>query len=254
MHECPHCQAVISDDTALCPHHAQELEELLLQYIALDEYITLTHAGLTHHGNNTPTRSTTDPATRDAANPGLIDLTLETDQVLAAWATHYGRLPTQNPVLWLGAHAHTIIRNHPDAAQCIDEITDATNRLANAVDPPADTRSRSRRTCPLCGNPTRIEQGETRRCTHCHETLTPGATAAIMRLKANALWLATPQLADFLEVTTGHRPTAGALRHRAKYWGVRRDDRGRWNAGDYLATLKKNARERQRLAEPESLR
>ncbi|MDO4612694.1 MAG: hypothetical protein Q4B10_01310 [Actinomycetaceae bacterium] len=144
-----------------------------------------------------------------------------------------------------------IVIDHEDATQCIDEITDAPARLANAIDPHDKP---THHTCPLCANPTRIEQGETRRCTHCNETLTPQTTAAIIRLKANTPWLTTPQLADFLEVTTGHKPTPGALRHRAKYWGVRRDDRGRWNAGDYLTTLKKNARERQNLAAPKSLR
>lgn len=254
MHECPHCQATINDDTALCVAHANELRERLRDYDTLVQCLPFEHAGLAHHGPQTQAASSGAGSTRDAANPGLIDLTLETDQVLAAWATHYAGHPVESPLAWLWVYAGIIVIDHEDAAQCIDEITDALARLANAIDPPADTRSRSRRTCPLCGNPTRIEQGETRRCTHCHETLTPGATAAIMRLKAGALWLATPQLADFLEVTTGHRPTAGALRHRAKYWGVRRDNRGRWNAGDYLATLKKNARERRRLAEPESLR
>jgi hypothetical protein len=65
------------------------------------------------------------------------------DQVLQQWATtldHY--VPGVGPrglALWMFNHLE-LVQKHPDAAQLVDEVTDAIHQARRAIDRPADER------------------------------------------------------------------------------------------------------------------
>lgn len=234
MHPCPYCHKHIHDTHALCPHHAHTLTHTLTTWATLQPALTDALAGLTRH---TDQGRRGGRQRRDAANPALLDLKNEIDDTITAWATNYGHTTTsaENAAAWLTHHAPHIIRDHADAAECIDELDDALKRLTHALNPPGPTTTG--RTCPHCGHTTKTTTTPHRTCPNCHATITPDSIATTLRDRAPSLWLTTNALTDYVEIVTGTHTTPDRVRHRALYHHVRRDSRGRWSAADYLHTL-----------------
>jgi hypothetical protein len=92
------------------------------------------------------------------------------DQVLHQWATTLGHYtPGMGPrrlALWM-FNQLDLVQKHPEAAQLVDEVTDAIHQARRAIDRPADDRIYLGR----CGSESRYINGYTVRTPACEEEL-----------------------------------------------------------------------------------